>query len=163
LTINSFSVLYLTPLRSLLGSTKLPGASLGNPSLYFSKKGWQFLKLRQLTGAVASGRLLALALVVLPALTSLPVSARETMGNVTPPPVVDENINGKSFSSSKIIVHARPEQVFHVLTDYANATKVFTEMRQCKVVSVHGTTKVLHLEVVPSSLPVKTYSYDVVV
>ena len=165
MTINSFSVLYVTPLHLLLGLRKQSDESLENLNLHQNKnqnkKGWQFLKLRQLTGAFAPGRLLALALVVLPVLTSLPVTARETMGNVTPPPVVDETINGKSFSVSKIIVHARPEQVFHVLTDYANASKVFPQMRQCKVVSDHGTTKVLHHEVAPSSLPGKTYAYDV--
>ena len=141
MTIKSFSVLYLTP--------------------QFNQKGWQFLKSRRLAGAVASGRVFALALAVLPALTSLPAMARESMGNVTPPPVVDENINGKSFSSSKIVVHARPEQVFRVLTDYANACKVFPQMRQCKVVADHGATKILHHEVAPSNVPGKTYAYDV--
>ena len=161
MTIKSFSVLYLTPLFSLLSSQEKRQASLENMNSQFNQKGWQFLKSRQLTGAVASGRILALALTVLPALTSLPVSARETMGNVTPPPVVDENIDGKSFSSSKIVVHARPEQVFHILTDYANAPKVFPQMRQCRVVADHGTTKVLHHVVAPSSIPGKTYAYDV--
>jgi ribosome-associated toxin RatA of RatAB toxin-antitoxin module len=151
----------VTPLRSLLGLRKQPDAPLENSNFNFNMKGWQFLKLHQLTGAVAPGRVLALALIVLSALITLPANARETMGNVTPPPVVDENINGKSFSSSKIIVHARPEQVFRVLTDYANAPKVFPQMRQCKVISDHGTTKVLHHEVAPSNLPGKTYAYDV--
>lgn len=157
--------MYLTPLYSLLCSKEKTDASLGNSNLQSTKtqnkKGWQFLKSRQWTGAVASARVVALVLAILPMVSSGQALARESMGNVTPPPVVDENINGKSFSSSKIIVHARPEQVFHVLTDYANAPRVFPQMRQCKVVADHGTTKVLHHQVAPSNLPGKTYEYDV--
>src|ERR1700733_6476740 len=124
LTINQISVLYSTP--ALSRRKNLP-----------VQKGRKHLKISALAGAVAVSQLLALALLVQP--FAVPFGAvakeaiKESMENPSTPEVTEEVINGKAFSVSRIIVHARPEQVFRVLTDYTNAPKVFPQLKKCQV------------------------------
>jgi ribosome-associated toxin RatA of RatAB toxin-antitoxin module len=73
-------------------------------------------------------------------------------------PVTEENVAGKTFSVARILVHARPEAVFQVLTDYANAPSVFPMMRKCQVLEDRGCIKIMKHKVAPSG-PVGTYEY----
>jgi ribosome-associated toxin RatA of RatAB toxin-antitoxin module len=151
LTINQISVLYSTPALSRRKSLPV-------------QKGRKHLKIGVLAGAVAVSQLLSLALLVQPFVVPYQADAkesisRESMENPSISEVTEEVINGKAFSVSKIIVHARPEQVFRVLTDYVNAPKVFPQLKKCQVVEDHGATKILHHKVAPSGLP-GTYEYQ---
>jgi ribosome-associated toxin RatA of RatAB toxin-antitoxin module len=146
LTINQISVLYSTPALSRRKSLPV-------------QKGRKHLKISALAGAVAVSQLLSLALLVSPIVVPYQAVAKESMENASPPDVTEEVINGKAFSVSKIVVHARPEQVFRVLTDYANAPRVFPQLKKCQVVEDHGATKILHHKVAPSGLP-GTYEYQ---
>ena len=47
----------------------------------------------------------------------------------------EETIDGKVYHVGKTIVKASPEQVFDVLTDYPNATKLFDNLKQTSVVA----------------------------
>lgn len=47
----------------------------------------------------------------------------------------EETIDGKVFHVGKTIVNAAPEQVFAVLTDYPNSTKLFSNLKQAVVVA----------------------------
>lgn len=47
----------------------------------------------------------------------------------------EEVVDGKTFHIGKTIVNASPEQVFDVLTDYANATKLFDNLKKSSVVA----------------------------
>lgn len=47
----------------------------------------------------------------------------------------EEVVDGKTFHIGKTIVNASPEQVFDVLTDYANATKLFDNLKKTSVVA----------------------------
>lgn len=47
----------------------------------------------------------------------------------------EETIDGKVFHIGKTIVNAAPEQVFAVLTDYPNSTKLFSNLKRASVVS----------------------------
>ncbi len=47
----------------------------------------------------------------------------------------EETIDGKVFHIGKTIVNASPEQVFAVLTDYPNSTKLFSNLKQASVVA----------------------------
>jgi ribosome-associated toxin RatA of RatAB toxin-antitoxin module len=67
--------------------------------------------------------------------------------------VTEELIDGKQFCVSHIVVRAKPEAVWEVLADYANAPKVFHQLRKCQVVEDHGSTKLLKHQVTPSGLP----------
>lgn len=46
-----------------------------------------------------------------------------------------ETIDGKVFHIGKTIANASPEQVFSVLTDYANSTKLFSNLKRSSVVA----------------------------
>ena len=48
---------------------------------------------------------------------------------------VDQEIGQKDFVVSKTLVHATPEKVFEVVTDYPNAVKYFTNLTDCQVLS----------------------------
>jgi ribosome-associated toxin RatA of RatAB toxin-antitoxin module len=73
-------------------------------------------------------------------------------------PVTEEEIAGKPFCVSRQVIHARPEQVWQVLTDYANAPRVFPMMKKCDVIEDHGSNKVVRHEVVPSG-PCGSFEY----
>ncbi len=146
MTIKQISVLYSTP--ALSRRNYLP-----------VQKGRKRLKISALAGAVAVSQLISIAVLVSPIAVPYHAVAKESMENASPSDVTEEVINGKAFSVSKIVVHARPEQVFRVLTDYANAPKVFSQLKKCQVVEDHGATKILHHKVAPSGL-LGTYEYQ---
>ncbi|MGH9549045.1 MAG: SRPBCC family protein [Terriglobales bacterium] len=70
----------------------------------------------------------------------------------------EENIGGKPYSIAKVVVHAHPEQVWQVLSDYGNAARVFPMLKKCQVIEDHGTTKIVKHVVSPSG-PAGTYQY----
>jgi ribosome-associated toxin RatA of RatAB toxin-antitoxin module len=72
--------------------------------------------------------------------------------------ITEETIGGKSFSVSREVVHAKPEQVWQVLTDYSNAPRVFPMLKKCQVLEDHGCVKVVKHRITPSG-PVGTYEY----
>jgi ribosome-associated toxin RatA of RatAB toxin-antitoxin module len=47
----------------------------------------------------------------------------------------DQVIGKKDFVVSKTLVHASPERVFDIVTDYSNATRYFTNLTNCHVLS----------------------------
>jgi len=47
----------------------------------------------------------------------------------------EQEIGNKDFIISKTLVHASPEKVFEVVTDYPNAVKYFTNLTDCQVLS----------------------------
>ncbi len=112
-----------------------------------------------MAGAIAVSQLFCLALLVQPIMLPKPAVAKETMEAASPPPVSEEVINGKTFCTTKIVVHAKPERVFRILTDYQNASRVFPQLKQCKVLEDHGASKVVYHEVAPSGVP-GTYEYN---
>ncbi len=62
----------------------------------------------------------------------------------------DEVINKKPYLVSKVLIKARPEHVWQVLTDYSTAAKVFPTLRKCRVVSDTGNTKRIHYQIHPT-------------
>ena len=73
--------------------------------------------------------------------------------------VSEEQIDNKPYSVTHVLVHARPEQVWQVLTDYGTAATVFPTLQQCQVVTEHGTTKVVHYRVHPTGC-LTNFQYD---
>lgn len=104
------------------------------------------------------GRLLCATLFLQPLAVSAPAVARSV--DAGPQKVTEEVINGKSFCVIKESIKARPEAVWQILTDYANATKVFPQLKKCHVVADHGSTKVLRHTVAPSGA-LGTYEYTI--
>jgi ribosome-associated toxin RatA of RatAB toxin-antitoxin module len=85
--------------------------------------------------------------------------AKTSPADKEPPSVSDEIVNGKNYSVSKIVVHAKPENVWKVLTDYKNACSVFPQLRKCETIDEKGSTKVLKHKIQPSGLAGCTYEY----
>lgn len=95
-----------------------------------------------------------LSLVASVSLALTPVAAE----SLATPTLGEEHIANKCYQTGRIKVHAKPEQVWQVLTDYAHQTKVFKRLRKCQVVADKGNTKVLYQEVHPTGQPA-TFEY----
>lgn len=93
---------------------------------------------------------------VQPVALSVPAFAKTVDSNAQK--VTEEVVNGKTFCVIKEQIKAKPEVVWGILTDYANAPKVFPQLKKCHVVADHGQTKVLKHVVAPSGVP-GTYEY----
>ncbi len=72
--------------------------------------------------------------------------------------ITEEQIAGKSFCVSRQVIHARPEHVWQVLSDYSNASRVFPMMKKCQLLEDHGDSKILLHRVAPSG-PAGTFEY----
>ena len=53
-------------------------------------------------------------------------------------------IGKKDFIISKTVVHASPQKVFEVVTDYANAVRYFSNLTSCEVLSEKNGVKHVH-------------------
>ena len=131
-----------------------------------ARKGSQLLKPRAFAGVLALSQLVAASLVLLPAAIPLQVDAKPAAQKqpqlLEAPALSEESINGNSFTVSKIVVHAAPERVWNILTDYENAPKVFPQLRKCVIVQSKGNIKVLKHQVQPTGLGgYSTYQYIV--
>ena len=71
----------------------------------------------------------------LPFLLMLAFSLSNTLLNTQAALAAEETIDGKVFHIGKTIANASPEQVFYVLTDYANSTKLFSNLKHSSVVA----------------------------
>jgi len=103
------------------------------------------------------------------ALFAQAVLACATQPNMVPPAfantdaeiaVMDEQIGGKPFCVSKQVIHAKPDQIWGILTDYKNVSSVFPMMRKCQILEDHGSTKIVKHCVAPSG-PIGTFEYVV--
>jgi ribosome-associated toxin RatA of RatAB toxin-antitoxin module len=74
------------------------------------------------------------------------------------PTVTEEVVRGKTFVVSKLLVKARPDQVWQILVDYGNAAHVFPILRECELLENHGTTKIARHVLAPSGVP-GTFEY----
>ncbi len=74
------------------------------------------------------------------------------------PTLSEETINGKCYVVSQVLVNAKPEQVWQVLTDYRHASQIFPLLKKCEVIQDHGSTKITKHEIAPSGIP-DTFEY----
>lgn len=94
-----------------------------------------------------------MSLVASVSLALTPVAAESST-----PLLGEHQVANRCYQTGKIKVHAKPEQVWAVLTDYTQQTKVFKRLRKCQVIADKGTTKVLYHEVHPTGQPA-TFEY----
>jgi ribosome-associated toxin RatA of RatAB toxin-antitoxin module len=74
------------------------------------------------------------------------------------PTVTDEVISGKTFVVSRMLIKARPAQVWQVLADYGNAHRTFPMIKACQLIEDRGATKIMRHVLSPSGVP-GTYKY----
>ena len=72
----------------------------------------------------------------------------------------EELMHGKTYTVSKVTVKASPDKVWQVLSDYDNASRVFPQMKKCKLLQDHGHSKLVKHVISPSGLP-GSYEYTV--
>lgn len=75
-----------------------------------------------------------------------------------PEPVYEAIISGEKYSVTKMVMQAPVDQVWQVLTDYANVPKVFPQLKKCEVIKDDGPVKIVKEVVAPSGL-LGTYAY----
>ena len=72
--------------------------------------------------------------------------------------ITEEKIGDKTYQVSKVLVHVKPEHVWHILTDYDNAPDIFPCLKKIKVVKDKGTSKLVNHQIKPSGVPT-TFDY----
>jgi ribosome-associated toxin RatA of RatAB toxin-antitoxin module len=103
--------------------------------------------------------LLTLATVIFCGTLLDPATAKGELENLTSATVIhEETINGKSFQVSHGLIKAKPEAVWHILTNYEQAPRFFSMLLKCKVLEEKGNVKVVDYTVRPSG-PVGSYQY----
>ncbi len=120
------------------------------------------MKARAFAGAMALTQLFAASCLMLPAVVPVAAAAKGHFEGTETPTMSEEPIDGKSFTVSRIVVHAKPEAVWKILTDYSNAPRVFPQLKKCELVQEKGNVKILKHQVTPSGLPAcSSYTYTV--
>lgn len=65
----------------------------------------------------------------------------------------EERIGKRTFQVSKIVVNTPPSAVFNVLTDYDRTTRIFSNVRKCKIVGSNRSGKLVSFQIaVPGNL-----------
>src|SRR4029453_696873 len=109
---------------------------------------------RRALAALASGSLLMVGVLYAPAPCLQGCVAKGQVQNADPSLEPSElRIGTKTYQVSRMTLRTPPELVWRVLTDYDNATRVFVNLKQCKVLEDKGTTKVIFHKVKPSFIP----------
>jgi ribosome-associated toxin RatA of RatAB toxin-antitoxin module len=99
----------------------------------------------------------ALALNLSPGISIVqPACARPEANNIT---VMDEQIGDRPYQVTKVLIKARPEQVWQIITDYSGAPNIFANLKKCQVLLDKGCTKIVRYNLHPSGL-IATFEYD---
>jgi uncharacterized membrane protein len=70
------------------------------------------------------------------------------------PSVTETRLGNRTFAVGKILVNARAEQIWKILTDYNNAPDIFSTLQKCEVVEDKGRNKLVHQWVHPKGTPI---------
>lgn len=74
------------------------------------------------------------------------------------PAVTEEKIGNRTYQVTRINIHASPDQVWQVLSDYDNAHAIFPCLKKCKVLHDRGRVKEIEQQIKPSGVP-STFTY----
>jgi uncharacterized membrane protein len=76
------------------------------------------------------------------------------VSDATDTPSISESRSGnRTFAVGKILVNARAEQIWKILTDYNNAPDVFSNLQKCEVLEDKGSNKLVRQCVHPKGTP----------
>jgi uncharacterized membrane protein len=83
------------------------------------------------------------------------VTVVKRVNDATEAPSVSESRSGnRTFAVGKILVNAKAEQIWKILTDYNNAPDVFSNLQKCEVVEDKGSNKLVRQCVHPKGTPI---------
>lgn len=74
------------------------------------------------------------------------------------PAVTEEKIGNRTYQVTRINIHAQPDHVWHILSDYENAHAIFPCLKKCKVLRDRGNIKEIEQQIKPSGVP-GTFAY----
>jgi uncharacterized membrane protein len=76
------------------------------------------------------------------------------VSDITDTPSISESRSGnRTFAVGKILVNARAEQIWRILTDYNNAPEIFSNLQKCEVLEDNGSNKLVRQCVHPKGTP----------
>lgn len=75
------------------------------------------------------------------------------VGNV--PTVSEKRMGNRTFAVGSVMVNARAEKIWQILTDYKNAPDIFSNLQKCEVVEDKGQNKLVRQCVHPKGTPMK--------
>lgn len=98
------------------------------------------------------------AVTLLPASTDAKSSKNTTeiisvAANEFQPTVSEQKIGDKTFAVGTVIVKAKPEKIWEILTDYSNQPELFSTVKKCQVVEDKGAKKLVRQVVCPKGSP----------
>lgn len=114
---------------------------------------------------IQTAKIFGISLLLCGSMLVQPLVVATALAKVSPraaSPVHEEIIDGKKFLVIRSMVKARPDQVWQVLADYPNSTRVFPLLKKCQILKDHGSTKIMRHVVAPSGLAL-TYDYVIAV
>ena len=87
------------------------------------------------------------------ALTSSASKDSHVAVNEFQPTVSEERVGDKTFAVGTILVKAKPEKIWEILTNYANQPELFSTVKKCQVVEDKGAKKLVRQIVCPKGSP----------
>lgn len=79
--------------------------------------------------------------------------ASDKSAHSQPGQIVEEKIGNRTYQVSRMHIHAKPEQVWQILTDYENANAIFPCVKHCKVLRDRGNVKEVEQQIKPTGVP----------
>jgi ribosome-associated toxin RatA of RatAB toxin-antitoxin module len=80
---------------------------------------------------------------------------QEQISPSSPPVVSEERQGNKTYAVGSVVVNARPERIWQLLTDYNNAPDIFNNLQKCEIVQDNGSNKLVKQLVHPKGTPLK--------
>lgn len=80
-------------------------------------------------------------------------SVKKVSDTTEEPSVTETRQGSRTFAVGKVLVNARAEQIWKILTDYNNAPEVFSNLQKCEVVEDKGRNKLVRQCVHPKGTP----------
>ncbi|HEY9757970.1 MAG TPA: SRPBCC family protein [Oculatellaceae cyanobacterium] len=83
-------------------------------------------------------------------------SHKQEQLSLNAPPVVSEERQGnKTYAVGSVVVNAKAEHIWQLLTDYSNAPEIFNNVQKCEVVQDNGQNKLVRQSIHPKGTPLK--------
>jgi uncharacterized membrane protein len=82
-------------------------------------------------------------------------SQPESVRTGSEPSVFEQKIGTKTYASGSVLVKAKVEKIWEILTDYENSPEIFSSVKKCHVIEDRGSTKLVQQVVHPKGSPMK--------
>lgn len=70
------------------------------------------------------------------------------------PKISEQRLGNKTFAVGSVLVNAKAEKIWQILTDYGNAPEIFTNLQKCEVLEDKGANKLVRQLIHPRGTPI---------